>query len=92
MIGSIRHRGLRKFYETGSKAGVQASHVNRLRMLLTALDTAQQIGDMDVPGFRLHVLSGKSKDRWSTSVSGNWRLTIEFREGDVYLLDYEEYH
>jgi len=76
----------------GSKAGVQASHVNRLRMLLTALDTAQQIGDMDVPGFRLHVLSGKSKDRWSTSVSGNWRLTFEFREGDVYLLDYENYH
>jgi len=76
----------------GSKAGVQASHVSRLRMLLTALDTAQQIGDMDVPGFRLHVLSGKSKDRWSTSVSGNWRLTFEFREGDVYLLEYEDYH
>ena len=92
MIRSIRHRGLRNFYETGSKAGIQVSEANRLRMLLAALDTAQQIDDMDVPGFGLHALKGKLKGRWSVGVSGNWRLTFEFRDGDVYLLDYEDYH
>ena len=92
MIRSIRHKGLRKLYETGSKAGIQASHANKLRMQLAALDTAQNIDDMDIPGFRLHELSGSLRDRWSITVNGNWRLTFEFRDGDAYLLDYEDYH
>lgn len=92
MIKSFRHKGLKKFYETGSVAGVQSSHRNRLRMILAALDTSLEIGDMDIPGFRLHPLKGRSKDRWSVSVSGNWRITFEFREGNAYVLNYEDYH
>jgi proteic killer suppression protein len=65
---------------------------DRLRMLLAALDTAQSIQDMNVPGFKLHPLKGRLKGRWAISVSGNWRLTFEFREGDVHLLDYEDCH
>jgi toxin HigB-1 len=61
-------------------------------MQLSALDTAQTIQDMDIPGFRLHPLKGKLKGRWAVSVSGNWRLTFEFKNGDVHLLDYEDYH
>lgn len=92
MIKSFRHNGLKKFYETGSVAGVQSSHKIRLRMILAALDTSLEIGDMDVPGFRLHPLKGRLKGRWSVSVSGNWRITFEFREGNAYVLDYEDYH
>jgi proteic killer suppression protein len=61
-------------------------------MQLLALDTAQEIEDMDIPGFKLHALKGKLKGRWSISVSGNWRITFEFREGNVFVLDYEDYH
>ncbi len=61
-------------------------------MMLTALDTAQSAKDMDIPGYRLHRLKGKLKGRWSITVSGNWRLTYEFQEGNVYLPDYEDYH
>ena len=92
MIQSFRHEGLAKFYETDSVAGVQPSHAKRLRMLLAALDTAASIQDMDVPGFRLHRLKGKDADRWSVRVSGNWRLTFEFREGQAHVIDYEDYH
>ena len=92
MIRSIRHKGLCSYYETGSTSGIQTAHAVRLRMQLTALDTAQTIQDMDIPGYRLHPLKGKLKGRWSISVSGNWRLTFEFKDGDVYLLDYEDYH
>jgi len=56
MIKSFRHKGLRRFFETGSTSGIQASHAKRLRMLLVALETAQTIDDMDIPGFRLHPL------------------------------------
>lgn len=92
MIASIKHKGLREFYESGIQKRVQANHVPRLRLMLAALDSSQVIGDLDIPGYRLHSLRGKMKDRWSIAVSGNWRLTFEFRDGNVYLLDYEDYH
>lgn len=92
MIKSFRHKGLRRLFETGSTSGVQASHAKRLRMLLVALDTAKVIADMDVPGFRLHRLKGALQARWSVSVNGNWRITFEFKDGNAYVLDYEDYH
>jgi len=61
-------------------------------MQLAALDSAQTIDDMAIPGFRLHPLKGDQGGRWSITVSGNWRVTFEFREGNAYVLDYEDYH
>jgi len=92
MIQSFRHKGLCKFFESGSAAGIQPHHAKRLRMLLTALDTAQSIEDMNIPGFRLHPLKGSERGRWSVWVNGNWRLTFEFKDGHAYVLDYEDYH
>ena len=92
MIQSFRHKGLGRFFETGSSAGIQPKHAKRLRMLLVALDTAQTINDMDVPGFKLHPLKGKERGRWSVWVNGNWRVTFEFRDGQAQVLDYEDYH
>ncbi|WP_090139279.1 type II toxin-antitoxin system RelE/ParE family toxin [Limnohabitans sp. DM1] len=92
MIKSFRHKGLRSLFESGKGAGVLASHVKRLRMQLAALDTAQVIDDMDIPGFRLHSLKGEMRGRWSITVNGNWRLTFEFEDGNAYILDYEDYH
>jgi proteic killer suppression protein len=92
MITSFRHKGLKRFFESGSVAGIQAAHARRLRMQLVALDTAQTIEDMDIPGFRLHLLKGADQGRWSITVNANWRLTFEFRDGNAYVLDYEDYH
>jgi len=92
MIQSFRHKGIRKFFESGNVAGILPHHAKRLRMLLAALDTAQSIEDMQVPGFRLHSLKGSERGRWSVWVSGNWRITFEFRDGQAFVLDYEDYH
>jgi proteic killer suppression protein len=92
MIKSFRHKGLKKFYEAGKLAGIQPAHAKRLQMQLVALDTAQSIDDMDIPGFRLHPLKGVERGRWSIWVNGNWRLTFEFQDGNAYVLDYEDYH
>ena len=92
MIKSFRHKGLRKLFETGSTTGIQASHAKRLRMQLAALDTAQSVDDMNLPGFALHPLKGEMRGRWAISVNGNWRLTFEFQDGNAYVLDYEDYH
>ena len=61
-------------------------------MQLAALDTAHSIEDMDIPGYRLHQLKGSRKGFWSTTVNGNWRLTFEFLDGNVHILNYEDYH
>lgn len=71
MITSFRHKGLRRFFEVGRVTGVQPAHAKKLRMLLSALDTATEIDDMDVPGFGLHPLKGDRKGEWAVSVSGN---------------------
>lgn len=92
MIKSFRHKGLQRFYESGSLAGIQPQHAARLRIQLAALDTALTIDDMDIPGFRLHPLKGRSRGRWSIWINGNWRVTFEFRDGNAYVLDYEDYH
>ena len=92
VIKFLRHKGLRALYETGRTAGVQASHVRKLRMQLTALDSAQVVGDVDIPGFQLHELRGDRNDQWAISVNGHRRVTFEFRDGNAFVLDYEDYH
>ncbi|ABA56962.1 Plasmid maintenance system killer [Nitrosococcus oceani ATCC 19707] len=92
MIKSFRHKGLQRYFESGSKAGIQPKHAKRLRMQLVALDTATTIEDMDIPGFKLHSLKGSNEGRWSIWVNGNWRVTFEFRDRNAFILDYEDYH
>jgi proteic killer suppression protein len=92
MIKSFKHKGLEKFYNTGTKKGIQATHATKLRMQLAALDTAHCIEDLDIPGYRLHLLKGNRKGLWSITVNGNWRITFEFEEGHVYIVNYEDYH
>lgn len=92
MIKTFKHKGLLLYYETGSTRGIQSKHASRLRMQLAAMDSAMEVSDLDIPGYKLHPLKGDRKGIWAISVSGNWRLTFEFRDGHVYLLDYEDYH
>ena len=92
MIKSFKHKGLEKFYATGSTKGIQAKHSKKIRMQLAALDTAQTIEDIDIPGYRLHQLKGSQKGYWSITVNANWRITFEFTDGNVYIVNYEDYH
>ncbi len=92
MIKSFKHKGIKKLYESGSKRGINAQHAPWLRMQLAALDSAATIEDLNLPGYRLHQLRGDRQGICSIPVSGNWRLTFEFHEGDVYVLNYEDYH
>ncbi len=92
MIKSFKHKGLRKFFLTGNTAGIQSTHKFRLEERLQALDTAFNIDDMDIPGWRLHALKGIRNGLWSVKVSGNWRIVFEFVDGHAYVVNYEDYH
>ena len=92
MLRRFRHRGLKRLYERDDRSGVNAEHAARLERILTLLDVAQRPADIDLPGYRLHPLKGHRKGERSVSVSGNWRVTFRFDEGDVTDLNYEDYH
>lgn len=92
VIRTFRHRGIEKFFRTGSKAGIQPKHESRLRILLTTLNLAATPLDMNRNGWDWHPLKGDLKGYWSVSVSGNWRLTFTFDGQDAILVDYQDYH
>lgn len=92
MIVSFRHKGLERLYREGSKKGVQAAHVPKLLRILSILDVAQIPADLAIPSFRNHHLKGDLAGHWSIWVSGNWRVTYRFLDGDVELVDYQDYH
>jgi proteic killer suppression protein len=92
VIKSYRHRGIERFFKLGSKAGIQPSNPEKLRIRLFALDNASWPHDMNAPGWRLHPLHGDLAGHWSVDVSGNWRLTFAFEGEDAILVDYQDYH
>ncbi len=92
VIRTFEHKGLEKFFLTGSLAGIQAQHAKRLRLQLAMLDHARKPEDMSAPGWRLHRLHGELRGHWAVSVSGNWRLTFRFEGEDAILVDYRDYH
>ncbi len=92
MIKSFAHKGLEKFYLTGSKAGIQVHHAKRIRLILAQLNQARTIEDIDIPTFNLHKLKGKKSALWSVTVQANWRITFQFQDGNAEIVNYEDYH
>ena len=92
MITSFKHKGLERFFSTGSKAGIQPNHAERLRLILGRLNASTSPRDMNLPGLELHELRGNRKGTWSARVSGNWRVTFGFDGKNAVDVDYEDYH
>lgn len=92
MIVSFVHKGLERFYRTGNIAGIQAIHAERLRVILTLLDSVMTIKDMNAPSLNLHKLKGKRKGSWAVTVQANWRVTFRFANGNAEVVNYEDYH
>lgn len=92
MIRTLKHRGLKRLYESDNSSGVLSQYVSKIRRILVVLDNATAIGDMDLPGFRIHPLTGHLKGFWSITVSGNWRIIFRFENSDVFDVDLVDYH
>lgn len=92
MIKTFHHKGLETFFRTGSVKGIQAKHAPKLALALDWLDAAARVEDMNFPGSNLHQLKGDLKNHWSVKISGNWRLTFKFEDGDASVVDYQDYH
>ena len=92
MIRSIRHKGLKRLYETDDPRGVIGEHAEKLRDILARLDAAGDVSDLDLPGFRLHPLRGEFKGFWAVTVRANWRVVFRFTDSEALDVDYVDYH
>jgi len=92
VIKSFHHKGLQKFFFNGTKKGIQPKHAEKLADILDLLDAATEIRDMNFPGSDLHPLKGDVRGFWSVKVSGNWRIIFRFEKGEVFDVDYVDYH
>ena len=94
-VRSIRHRGLRELFESDSSRRLKQDLVERVRGIVTALALAENMEGFvrdAAPGWRVHRLSGGRRNEWSDSVSANWRITFEERDGGIEGLNLEECH
>lgn len=92
MIESFGHKGLRQLFEDNNARGLNADHVPKLKVILTVMNTARRISDLDVATFRLHPLTGDMKGRWSITVRANWRIVFRFEDEAVWDVDLVDYH
>jgi proteic killer suppression protein len=92
VIKRFRNRGLERFFLRGTRAGIQAAHSKRIRLILGRLQASLTAQDMDLPGLDLHELKGQREGTWAVRVSGNWRITSRFEGEDAVEVDYEDYH
>jgi proteic killer suppression protein len=93
MIKSFRRRALRRLFEQDDAPGLKQDQVRRIARALFLLDNAASPEEIDqVPGLRVHRLSGNLVGHWSLSVSGNWRIVFRFADGDAFDVDLVDYH
>ena len=92
MIVNIRHRGLVDLYSGGNGRYVQPRHVQRLRSILHVLDESESLQDITLKGLVFHALTGPLRGHYAVRVSANWRVTFRLEDGNVYDVDYVDYH
>jgi len=92
MIESFKHKGLKKFYEEDDSRKLPPEMVERIRDILTALDAALAVEELNRPSFRLHPLKGARKGSWAVTVRANWRIIFRFLNGAATDVDFIDYH
>ena len=92
MIVNIEHKGLAALHLKDQSKGVMQSHVKRLKQILSLLQTAGTIDDMNLPGLKLHALKGDMNGFYDVSVLGNWRVIFRFVDGNAYDVNLVDYH
>ena len=92
MIRTFIHKGLERFFAKSDRKGIDAKQADRIRRLLDRLDAVAKAEDMNIPGNKFHGLKGDRKGTYAVSVSGNWRITFQFEDGDATHVNLEDYH
>lgn len=92
MIGSLRHKGLKRLFDHEDRSKLPPEFVERIRGILSLLDAATDVPDLDRPSLKLHPLKGQLKGFWAVTVRANWRIVFRFEDGVALDVDFVDYH
>lgn len=92
MIKTFKNKDLKELFETGTTSKINQTFHKRVLARLDALDNAATLNDLSLPSFKTHPLNGFDPTRYAISVNGPWRITFEFADGEVFEVDFEQYH
>jgi len=92
MIESFQHKGLKRFYERGERRGLSPNMIPKIEEILSIFSAAESVEEANIPGYRLHPLTGELKGFWSVRVAGNWRIVFRFEDGNALDIDLVDYH
>ena len=91
VIKSFKHKGLAELFERGRSRKVRQDLQSRALRRLDALDQAEALNELNIPGFDFHRLQGVPK-RYSIHVNGPWCITFEWEDNDASKINLEQYH
>ena len=92
MIESFKHKGLRRLFENNDRSGINPQYAVKVSNILSVLDSAESLDELNIAAYRLHPLTGDRKGYYSVTVRANWRITFRFANGDAYDVNLEDYH
>lgn len=92
MIAGIKHKGLKLYYEEGDGSKLPAVQLSKIRRVLGMLDAVTTEKDIAALGSGIHKLKGEYAGFWSIHITGNYRIIFRFEDGDIYDVDYLDYH
>lgn len=92
MIKTFRSKGLAELWRYGDTKRIDARLHDHILRRLDNLDAAEQVKDMNIPGFGFHALQGFRPRRYTVHVNGPWCITFEFADGHAYNVNFENYH
>lgn len=92
VIKTFKSKPLAELWSAGRTRKIDAKMHRRILIRLDRLDVAVAPAEMNVPGFDSHALRGFHPTRYSVHVNGPWCVTFEFANGDVWRVDFEQYH
>lgn len=94
-IVNIKHKGLKRFVETGQTKGLPSQYIEKIGVLIEALAAMPNISSfLSLPKGKPHRLKGDRHEDYAINVSRNWRMTFRHNEkaNTIEILDLEDYH
>jgi proteic killer suppression protein len=92
MIETIKHKSLKLLYAKGDVSKIRPDLLRKVENILTRLDAAKELKDMNAPGLKLHELKGDRKGTWPVTIKGNWRITFIMVNENIFDVNLEDYH
>ena len=90
-VRRIKSGALRRFARSDLSRVDPRWHA-KVRRILGALNVAVHPGELNIPGFGFHPLTGDRKGTYSVWVTGNWRVTFKWDEEGPLDVNLEDYH